>query len=989
LSSLANRGARHRLSGFFSATHGLQYDKHKRWKGRISDGKVRVRFAFITERALNADEANALTNIARVQLPQIDPCISRRVQPNYIKRPHWVEHPERDPLGGIPTIGWVKGKHEYLAIPDNLTHVARWAKAQGHGATVAEHPDATTAVGSVGANARVREHLMSAVVHLLNANPIPEVTSFADHAAAIADQLQSMLERYREEITANLAQHHRPWSDVLQYDDMVRWAQWLLDHPGALRRKTIKLIKDDKPRKKTKGVTLEAIYARVLRAIARTCRRAHKATKPECNDPKLLWGVELVAAPTGSRKSTLMRRLAVAFVTAHPDKSVVILMPRHKLGDEQIDLLMKEHPNGSYTAAVWRGRQAWDPEIGDGQEEKMCQRAEEAEELEKALLDVERNLCKKGRGKKKVKCPLFDVCGYQRQKQIEANIWFAAHECMVHKKPKAFGDIGLLLIDESPLDAFMFGVDNNDPVELPLDKLRDRIANNEALTAARRALYQILDALPKDRGVAKQVLKDTTFTYEILYEEVGPDNKVLPGGGKSFLKQETSSFHAKIHHREEWSRKVKPDIRPNMTKAQVRKELEKAAGNAEVKARATLWKLVGLARWPEAPEQCGRIQVHDSKSGRIISMVGLHDIAKGWSVPTLICDATGDAELLRPIWPMLTVEEEPWPQLPRPESVRVFQIVDRSISKWAVAVEGKNKKELERKAAAARQMYAALLLKALEYGGAEVGAIVYKSTEEWIRENCFVPGWLKLSHHGDITGTNAFENVAALFEIGRIQPPPEAMACQAEALFGNFISKREYSKTKARIPIVPDRAGHTSIEVELYQHRNLMVRRLLWQAREGACIQAEGRARAGLRDSTTPLDIHRWTDLPLPELGPVEPVLWSEVDARLEGLMLATGGVWLECVPDAAKAYPDLFTVSGLESARKSSGGVSLIGILISKTPPLTLIRYQRRVPRVRPVRAVTLLDLDATRAWLEERLGPLARFEVEDTRFSPLEHSQ
>ena len=140
----------------------------------------------------------------------------------------------------------------------------------------------------------------------------------------------------------------------------------------------------------------------------------------------------------------------------------------------------------------------------------------------------------------------------------------------------------------------------------------------------------------------------------------------------------------------------------------------------------------------------------------MINMVGLHPIAKGWNVRTLICDATGDAELLKAIWPHL-IETEPrgWEQLPRPDSVRVFQIIDRSISKWAVAVEGKNKKELERKAEAARRMYAALLLKALSYGGKPVAAIVYKSTEAWIKENCFVPSWLTLLHHGNLTGTNA------------------------------------------------------------------------------------------------------------------------------------------------------------------------------------------------------------------------------------------
>ena len=49
----------------------------------------------------------------------------------------------------------------------------------------------------------------------------------------------------------------------------------------------------------------------------------------------------------------------------------------------QIELLRKEHPHADFNAAVWRGRHAWDPDVGDGVKEKMCQRSEEAEELER------------------------------------------------------------------------------------------------------------------------------------------------------------------------------------------------------------------------------------------------------------------------------------------------------------------------------------------------------------------------------------------------------------------------------------------------------------------------------------------------------------------------------------------------------------------------------------------------------------------------------
>jgi hypothetical protein len=246
----------------------------------------------------------------------------------------------------------------------------------------------------------------------------------------------------------------------------------------------------------------------------------------------------------------------------------------------------------------------------------------------------------------------------------------------------------------------------------------------------------------------------------------------------------------------------------------------------------------------------------------MISMVGLKELTKGYQVQTVICDATGDVELLRAIWPQIEAEKEPWPQLPRPESVRVSQVVDRTLSKYAVAVESKthNKQDLERKAEGARRMYAAVLLKALQYDGADVGVITYKSTKEWINANCFVPPWIKLAHHGGVTGTNNFRDVRALFEVGRNQPPPQALAWQAEALFSNHIGQREYGKEKALIPIVPDKDGYTHIEVATYHFRDPLMRKMLWQAREGGSIQNFGRARAGLRDASSPLDIHRWTD---------------------------------------------------------------------------------------------------------------------------------
>ena len=635
--------------------------------------------------------------------------------------------------------------------------------------------------------------------------------------------------------------------------------------------------------------------------------------------------VTLVAAPTGSSKSTRMLAIGVAFVGEHPDKTVVIALPRHRLGAEQIKRLMVEHPNANIAAAEWYGRYYDDPEAPG---EKMCRRPE-AMAVEKAYLSVEHHLCKQG----EIKCPLFDLCGWQRQKQTVANIWFVMHESLGHEKPKALGDVGLLLIDESPLDALTFGIDVDDRVELALDALHDppppglSRADDAFLRDERRDLYRVLDKL----------------------ECSSDPNKGAPvpaAALKAFAAWHTPQHNIVL----EWQGKVVPEIRPDMSAAQVMEALEAAKGNAVVARRVRLWQLVaGAVRsWPPiepqrkgggrwslrqppvdavtAAEVCGRIQLHRRRdgSGRTIRMVGLRQLARGWQgVPILICDASGDAELLRAIWPQL--QAAPWPQLRRPASVRVMQVVDSAFAKSAIAVEGEDR---ETKAKAARRAYAAVLAQALAYGGADVAVITYKSTRVWIEQNCFVPDWLKLAHYGDVTGTNILEDVRALFEVGRPQPPPEAMARMAEALFGHYVAEREYVLGRGLIPIEPTEDGYNAVEVMLHRHRQPKVHRLLRQVREWALIQAEGRARAGLRKPETPLDIYRWHDVPLPELGPVIMQRRDEVLAGgLDAVMLAAGGARLDNRADAEKAYPKLVKAEALKKDRQKRGvGNSLIG---------------------------------------------------------------
>ena len=129
-------------------------------------------------------------------------------------------------------------------------------------------------------------------------------------------------------------------------DNMTAWAQWLLDHPAALNRKLVKLVR--RKAEDDAAPTREAIYVQVERIIERACGGERNSFEEYGNEG--MAAVELLVAPTGSRKSTLMRAAAVRFVIEHPEQSVVICMPRHKLGDEQIALLRREHPEANFSA---------------------------------------------------------------------------------------------------------------------------------------------------------------------------------------------------------------------------------------------------------------------------------------------------------------------------------------------------------------------------------------------------------------------------------------------------------------------------------------------------------------------------------------------------------------------------------------------------------------------------------------------------------------
>lgn len=277
--------------------------------------------------------------------------------------------------------------------------------------------------------------MTGAIFHLVKANPIPLKVSTQDYTYSIADKLLSMVEQHREEICRNLIQYpSHDWGDVVKYfpENMAGFVKWVVERRRTKQNKrTIGLCKKNRPAAST--ITLEETRAFVATTI-------EQFFKGETNPHILL------VSHTGSGKSTQDIAQAIQFIKENPDKTVVILVPRHDLNDELIKLINAE---SGITAAVFRGRGAKNPH-GSTKDERMCQRPEEAEAVQMKLLDVEQRLCERsrpgkgGRTENTIKCPFLrdGICAYQKQKDVKAHIWFGAHELLGHEMPEFFGDVG-------------------------------------------------------------------------------------------------------------------------------------------------------------------------------------------------------------------------------------------------------------------------------------------------------------------------------------------------------------------------------------------------------------------------------------------------------------------------------------------------------------------------------------------------------------------
>ena len=127
----------------------------------------------------------------------------------------------------------------------------------------------------------------------------------------------------------------------------------------------------------------------------------------------------------------------------HPLYRVMFLAPTHRLAEEASSKMLAVFGDHGISTAIYQSREAKDLKTG----EPLCRNLEAVRAALSVGLDVQRTCCKK----RKIKCPFFDDCAFQRQHELaqKADVVFAAHE-MMFVTINRFGknSFGLVIIDE-------------------------------------------------------------------------------------------------------------------------------------------------------------------------------------------------------------------------------------------------------------------------------------------------------------------------------------------------------------------------------------------------------------------------------------------------------------------------------------------------------------------------------------------------------------
>ena len=729
---------------------------------------------------------------------------------------------------------------------------------------------------------------------------------------------------------------------------------------GALRRRETELIKRDRPGGVAR-VTLETGEAQLGEAVEGFMSALRAGDTP----------VHAIAAEAGLGKTEAVLKQISQLLRDDPRQRVHFYIDTHRLGEEIADRYGKFLGKSEAPARIHRGRDR-DELAPDGQPMCFDDMRDKARAFDEAGVSVSEHLCPH--------CPHLGTCGWSRQKQDKGPglVIMPANYAFEDSAQRA----DLQIFDESFWQtALVTQKVNLGELMVPLPNLPHRGGGRLA-----KAMQERLD-LDRARAALQTALRDADNGVPSLAQlkDAGVDAE-MARQAKGLEYRRAESIKDRLSH--------------EMTAAEIRH-----ASSRFEHAGARQWG----ALWRSIEEQIDldRERIHgwrrwvETKDDATVPWMLLRTCRelRGGAIPTLFLDATADETILRRFAPELSEVTRIAVEL---GAVRVTQITDTPIGKNKIAPsENETAKdnhprpeEEKRKRNNARKL--ARLTEVAAAGRTSVGLVTYKATEEEIAD--MLPANVTTGHFNGTRGRNLWEDTDAFIIAGRPQPSEGETEWLAEALFW-----------RDPVEITPGRFGETAsgyitrereVYAEAVAHPDPIVEAVRWQICEGELVQNFARPRPIRREEGRPVEILILTNVPL--AVPVDHLTtWEElVPDRLE--VVAARGVVLSSNADLAAAYPDLFNNANVaEKARRGAPQnrtpFPYYRLLIGEWRPVPTegtggvaasmheVHYQLAGPKQKGKTAYYCpAQVADIRAWLTDKLGALASFEVVGVGASP-----
>ncbi len=670
--------------------------------------------------------------------------------------------------------------------------------------------------------------------------------------------------------------------------------------------------------------------------------------------PNLFVANRAIRAQVGTGKSATTRleiARALTELRARGDRrSILVTVPMHRLGNDQAREFddLPETAKAGLVAQVWRGREAVDPMQTRGSKVVlMCHDIEAVKEAQAVHANVQESVCRRGSDQ----CKHFQYCGYQRQLNLKADLWIAAHQVLFSEKPKNFGDLASVVVDESMWQAGLFGLDGRN--HLTIDEL--------GADCTVPGSPDDTDYLRHIRGLAFEALRHLPD---------GPIKRDAMVAG--YLTEQMAHDALKI----EWKRKITPAISPGMPPAERKAAAEAARANRILGRLSAFWHAMASLLAEDGPEASGNAAIASvaDKDGtvRVIRLKGRREISKGFKVPTLMIDATYRHELAQPYYPGITLVADIIAETPH-QSIR--QSVGKTYSKSSLL--GPDDAPLKAKTTRAnniRKLHASLCKLARSFAPNRILAVGQKDVEDALKERGNLPGNLDLQHFNNIRGLDTWKDVPLIAVIGRTLPAPGAVETIAEALIGAAIEPIQGRYPQGQRQRLFVAGGWTDALAEY--HPNAVAEAVRAAICDDELEQVVGRGRGVNRSKETRLEVIVLTNVVME--SPIDEILDpGALEPSPADMMSADAGIALASPAHAAKAFPHLWPSedAAKKAWQREDGDKRLYIYSIGECPrPLGAVTYRLTGPGMKEKTATFDPAICKTPAtWLTERLGPLA----------------